>query len=204
MSRICRRAGSSLHGVCCPSWPISRPSSLRDSQSRKDLCWLSTTISRSFSAATHLVRREERMLTYIRLLDAAAEDADWREVAKDRAAYRPGEGTGSRLPGMGDAPCPRPLDDHPRLSLSPRRRCSALRAAFFLAPGQNARRRLALLGSHSPGPNPHPDARQPSGFFIWRSRQSKYLPCSGLWSSFELVETLVPGPLLPVQLGGHR
>ncbi|MGX5845161.1 DUF2285 domain-containing protein [Mesorhizobium sp. ArgA1] len=25
---------------------------------------------------------EERLLTYIRLLDAAAEDADWREVAK--------------------------------------------------------------------------------------------------------------------------
>ncbi|MER9336776.1 DUF2285 domain-containing protein [Mesorhizobium sp. M0293] len=25
---------------------------------------------------------EERMITYMRLLDAAAEDADWREVAK--------------------------------------------------------------------------------------------------------------------------
>ncbi|RVC20288.1 DUF2285 domain-containing protein, partial [Mesorhizobium sp. M7A.F.Ca.AU.002.02.1.1] len=25
---------------------------------------------------------EERLLTYIRLLDAAAEDADWREVAR--------------------------------------------------------------------------------------------------------------------------
>ncbi|TGW02098.1 hypothetical protein EN788_54270, partial [Mesorhizobium sp. M2D.F.Ca.ET.145.01.1.1] len=25
---------------------------------------------------------EERLLTYIRLLDAAADDADWREVAK--------------------------------------------------------------------------------------------------------------------------
>jgi hypothetical protein len=26
--------------------------------------------------------KEERLITYIRLLDAAAEDADWREVAK--------------------------------------------------------------------------------------------------------------------------
>lgn len=54
---------------------------------------------------------EERLLTYIRLLDAAAEDADWREVAKIVLHIDPATERDRAFRAWGDASRTRPMDD---------------------------------------------------------------------------------------------
>jgi len=83
---------------------------------------------------------EERLLTYIRLLDAAAEDADWREVARIVLHIDPEPGTGAGVPVVGDPSCPRPVDDDEWLPISSCGRCATLSVAAV---------RHALLNQHS-------------------------------------------------------
>lgn len=70
---------------------------------------------------------EERLLTYIRLLDAAAEEADWREVARIVLHIDPEKEPERRIQGLGDASRPRPVDDDERLPISAGGRCAALK-----------------------------------------------------------------------------
>ncbi len=55
---------------------------------------------------------EERLLTYVRLLDAAAEDADWREVARIVLHINPEKELERCVPRLGESSCPHPTDDH--------------------------------------------------------------------------------------------
>jgi hypothetical protein len=68
---------------------------------------------------------EQHLVTYLRLLDAAEDGADWRGGRRDRAAYRSRARAGPGAPRVGDPSSPGPLDDRARLSaFAPRWRAS--------------------------------------------------------------------------------
>jgi hypothetical protein len=70
---------------------------------------------------------QEHLVTYLRLLDADAEGADWQEVAKNRPAHRPGRRTGSGKARVGEPFGLCEMDDGERFSPSSARRCTSLK-----------------------------------------------------------------------------
>ncbi|CAM5272825.1 hypothetical protein ATER59S_00110 [Aquamicrobium terrae] len=69
---------------------------------------------------------EEHFVTYLRLLDAAAEDADWREVARVVLHMDPDREPNRATQSLGNPPGAGALDDDDRISISSSRRRAAL------------------------------------------------------------------------------
>ena len=62
---------------------------------------------------------ERHLATYLRLLDADEEGADWKEAVKIIFGLDPESGAPARPPRLRQPPRPRALDDAVRLSPSP-------------------------------------------------------------------------------------
>ena len=77
------------------------------------------------------------LVTYLRLLDADAEGADWREGGRDCPRARRGKGSQAGQAVMGEPSRAGQMDDRERLSLSPARRAAELSTAI----GHNSRER---------------------------------------------------------------
>jgi hypothetical protein len=62
----------------------------------------------------------EHLVTYLRVLDADAEGAEWTEVA--RIVLHPTREPARARRALGEPPCPGEVDDRARIQTSPRRR----------------------------------------------------------------------------------
>src|SRR5947209_15166430 len=71
---------------------------------------------------------EQHLVTYLRLLDAAADGADWKEVARTVLHIEGRARAGSGAPGVGNPSRPCPLDHRAWLPGSAAGRGTALRA----------------------------------------------------------------------------